>query len=163
MYATVRLKWIGLLVWGFTAFASAAAEETAASCARSCDNCLEDVPFEDADLNATFTERRCSSRLRSISTYLCLKTHCPAADRDHALDLLNATCQETLGVSVPPYSIISNYSSEDIRNLQHIKFNETFASHTTLKQPVVPEEQFYTGWFDTLVRKCLTCCLDYFY
>ncbi|KND87213.1 Ferric reductase transmembrane component 5 [Tolypocladium ophioglossoides CBS 100239] len=119
-------------------------------CAESCQNCLRSVRFNDSDPTASDLVHSCRSRLALSSTYLCLDLNCGAQSGHQALREHNATCQRTLGVSIPPLSIIANFTSDDISRIRRISKNDSFGPEQPLCEAVVPSSEFFIAWVETL-------------
>lgn len=118
-------------------------------CWDSCFNCLSSVPF--ADINETNElQKACLSKASLASHFLCLDLNCDEGDRILALEAHNSTCHESFGKYIPPFSLVSNYSKDDIAQMRRIENGETLEGQK-FTTPILPSAYFFKIWFDTLV------------
>ncbi|OLN92815.1 Ferric/cupric reductase transmembrane component 2-like protein 4 [Colletotrichum chlorophyti] len=138
----------------FTTTATALAG-TGGVCFDSCTNTLRAPHFNDTQsYNGTAPSKSklipsCESRLHITSLYLCADIHCDLTHRNAGLSDLNHTCQLYMNTSLPPLDIISNYTSENLAGLRRLTQEEAVES-TTLNEVVLPADEFYQIWSDTL-------------
>ncbi|KAI8674461.1 FAD-binding FR-type domain-containing protein [Fusarium keratoplasticum] len=118
-------------------------------CYDSCQACLKPVHFDETLWNQTGLLKPCYSPRAIISLYLCLEVYCKPGARTVGLGPLNETCQERAHTVLPPFSLISNYTVEDIAKVRRFELNETGQSHT-FREVVIPSEHFFRVWWDTL-------------
>ena len=118
-------------------------------CANACRKCFQSVTFAPA---APKFEQSCRNRLALSSSYLCFHLNCGADDRDAALASLNASCQEILRVSIPPFSLVADYTADDIARLRRVTKDDSFGADDALDEIVLPSPDFFRVWNDTLVR-----------
>jgi hypothetical protein len=132
-------------------------------CYDSCQACLKPVHFDETLWNQTGLLKPCYSPRAIISLYLCLEVYCKPGAQTAGLVPLNETCQERAHTVLPPFSLISNYSAEDIAKVRRFELNETGQSHT-FREVVIPSEHFFRVWWDTLVGsqiKSVNCRLNW--
>lgn len=119
-------------------------------CFDACQACLTPVHFDETLWNQTGLLKPCYSPRAIISLYLCLDVYCRPEALAAGLGPLNETCQEHAHTVLPPFSLISNYSAEDVAGVRRFDLNETGKSHT-FREVVIPSEHFFRVWWDTLV------------
>lgn len=125
--------------------------ETESTCGTACRKCFQSVVFSPAGPGESKFEQSCRNRLALSSSYLCFHLNCGAEARDAALAALNASCQEILRTPIPPFSLVEDYSADDIARLRRINKNDSFGSDDPLDEVVLPSADFFRVWNDTLV------------
>ncbi|KAI0004351.1 ferric reductase like transmembrane component [Xylariaceae sp. FL0662B] len=138
----------GLIIVGTVGAASL--EPRGAPCFEACEWTVRPIKFTDpAGLSPIPRVRSCQSHLALTSLYLCTAFYCTASERTAGLDALNVTCQTSVQLSIPPFSLIANYTADDIshvRRLQHSEWDDA----VTFAEAVIASDQFFTLVFDTL-------------
>lgn len=129
-----------------------------ALCAESCQNAFRSVQFNDTQYAGSDLERSCESILGLSSTYLCLEIYCGQEYRRLALQERNETCQGTLGVSIPPFSIVANLTHDNASAIRRIDENDGFDALNPAVEVVVPSLEFFTAWYNTLVSSSKSPC-----
>lgn len=130
--------------------ARSAAAYTRGLCLYSCENCLKGVPFRDADNDVSAEAQSCRGRLATSSLYLCMDMHCSDAARDEGLEMFSTTCRDRFNSVAPPFSIVSNYSRDDIAQMPRLSFDDG-PSKEPYQEPAIPSPEFFGRWFGTLV------------
>lgn len=118
-------------------------------CAKSCENSLKLLRYDDVKPTASALRQACSSRLALSSIYLCLDLNCGAETRDSTLQHLNVTCYESFGSSIPAFKMV--YTDEEIAGLKRISKNDSFSPESPSTEVVVPSPDWFRAWFNTLV------------
>lgn len=131
---------------------SSAQSRFSRTCADSCQNALLPVRFSDMPPLAPYEEQRCRSRLSLTSTFLCLDRNCGEPTLSAALQSMNATCQTHFNISVPEFSRLANYTEEEVLRMPRLHRNDTLGPQEPWREPVLPAADYFTGWFQTLVR-----------
>lgn len=121
----------------------------------ACETALNHVHF---DANATRLAETCESRLRHLSLYLCIRTHQTGDAWIDGLNTQNETCQKWLGVSLPPFDIIANYTDDDVAWLRKLSYEDR-VNKISLNEVVAVSDRLYTIAYDTLVRGISPFCL----
>ncbi|OHW96890.1 ferric reductase like transmembrane component [Colletotrichum incanum] len=125
-------------------------------CFDSCSYALRAPRFNDTQsYNGTMPAKSkliasCESRLHITSLYLCADLHCDLTHRVAGLSDLNHTCQTYMNMSLPPFEILANYSSDEIAGLRRLTQEES-VEKTVLNEVVLPADAFYQIWVDTLI------------
>lgn len=120
-------------------------------CAESCQNSFRSVLFNDTQPTASDLERSCESILGLSSTYLCLEIYCGQEYRRLALQEQNETCQSTLGVSIPSFSIVADLTHDNASAIRRIDETDGFDTLNPAVEVVIPSLEFFTTWYNTLV------------
>ncbi|KAK2598933.1 hypothetical protein QQS21_005611 [Conoideocrella luteorostrata] len=139
-----------LLLFAPLVYAAKTAEPWAI-CSESCQACLQPVHFNDTQLSDLNIVQSCQSGLGLYSTYLCLEIYCGSEYRRLALQERNETCQSALGLSIPPFSIVANLTSDNAADVRRITEDDVFDPSNPAREIVLPALDFFTAWYDTLV------------
>ena len=123
-----------------------------APCFEACQWAVRPLLFNDtAGLSPNPRVRSCQSPLDLTSLYLCTRAYCDGAERDAGLSFLNATCQGSVNVSVPPYEeLVGNYTDEDVAGVRRFS-QEEWEDAATFPEVVIASDELYALVFDTLV------------
>lgn len=127
----------------------------------SCLNSLYTVRFNDSGLSVPATAQSCQSELAIRSLYLCLHEYCASELLDSQLAGLNESCARAGAVSIPPYSIISKYTRDQIDSLGRVELDEISGPERIVSDAVLPSWELFHAWQDTLVGRTLynsACC-----
>ncbi|KAL0934847.1 ferric-chelate reductase [Colletotrichum truncatum] len=118
-------------------------------CFDACQNALRAPHFNDTAPAKSKLVPTCQSMLHIKSMYLCVGLHCDSTLRVDGFHAVNETCQKFMNTSLPPFEIISGYSEEDIAGLRRLPQEEAVDT-TVLNEVVLPTEEFWKLWFDSL-------------
>lgn len=116
----------------------------------SCSLALQNTHFSDIGPNATELEKICQSRLRHLSLYLCLKTYGQNGDWTDELAAQNDTCQTYVHASLPPFTIVANYTDSDISRLRQVTLQD-WSDGVTFDREVLVSDDLNGIAYDTLV------------
>lgn len=155
MAPSPRLTLLLLLLLSLAALVRAAAY-TKPLCLYACRNCVDSVRFRDVPQGTSAGAASCESALKLTSLYLCMDARCGAGARDDGLGLLNETCREDFGLSVPPFeTVVANYTLEDIAKLRRVNGMDDPPAKEVFEEPVMVSAEYFRLWFGTLV--CAQC------
>lgn len=90
------------------------------SCSQACEEALSDLSFKGTDLTADYYIAQCANTLRVQSIFVCIRHYCSPRSIEAGLKDFNNTCQEYGGLSLPPHSIIDDFTKGDTRGWQPI-------------------------------------------
>jgi hypothetical protein len=125
-------------------------------CLDGCDLTLNYVDFNDTNSALSKKSRTCRSVLHAKSLYLCIDAYCDNED-DKNIWLMNVndTCKTTSGEPMPPWSVIEDYTPEEVAKLRRLRAEEGMwnSKNPPLNEVVIPEGTFFERAFRTLV-----CC-----
>ena len=116
-------------------------------CADACEKSLQLVRFTDVEAGASVPDQKCRSELYQKSLFLCLDLHCGQADVSRELSGLNDTCSGSL----PPWSIISDYTDDAIERIERIESKVLPPWVNPRGKVILPSDEFYALWEGTLV------------
>lgn len=134
-----------------TWFPHAVAAGDALSTYQACRLALGAVHFDDLGPSPPKLNETCQSRLSIDSHYLCLKVYGPDnADWSASLGPQNETCQLYLDTSLPPFSVVDDYSDERISQLKRVGLEDREAGHVW-GEVVLVSERLYHAASGTLV------------
>ncbi|GJN79677.1 hypothetical protein PLIIFM63780_003195 [Purpureocillium lilacinum] len=119
-------------------------------CAQACQNCLRSFRFTDSSPADSKFSQSCRSRLALSSAYLCFETECGPEDRAASISSVNETCIDVIGIPVPGFDIVANYTADDISRLRRVTRNESLAVGEPFSKPVLPSPEHFNAWFETL-------------
>ncbi|POR39115.1 Uncharacterized protein TPAR_00674 [Tolypocladium paradoxum] len=146
MRPLLRLALLSHLLWA----AQPAFAEAENTCSSACRKCFKSVVFGPADPAESKFEQSCRNRLALSSSYLCFHLYCAAEARDAALAALNDSCQEILHAPIPPFSLVANYTADDIARLRRINKDDSFGPDEPLNEVALPSPDFFRVWNETL-------------
>ncbi|RDL40881.1 uncharacterized protein BP5553_00860 [Venustampulla echinocandica] len=93
----------------------------------------------------------CHNELRLSSLYLCARIFCTQEERARGTAGFNQTCLTFSNTTLPPYSLIEDYTDDDIGRLYHVQPEDVFGTTPTiLNKIVVPSEKIFQLAFNTL-------------
>jgi predicted ferric reductase len=122
-------------------------------CFEGCDLTLAYVTFNDSNAAAGSKKiRTCLNELHWTSLYLCFHEYCNDAGRDLWIAEQNDRCLRLGNVSVPSYSIIDEYSPEDVAGLRRLRAGEGMwdSEPMVLSEAALPDQPFFERAFKTL-------------
>lgn len=128
-------------------------------CAQACQNCLRSFRFTDSSPADSKFSQSCRSRLALSSAYLCFETECGPEDRAASISSVNETCIDVIGIPVPGFDIVANYTADDISRLRRVTRDESLAVGEPFSEPVLPSSEHFNAWFETLVSLFNSFCL----
>jgi hypothetical protein len=122
-------------------------------CFDGCYLTLNYVDFNDTSPALSKKRRTCQSVRHATSLYLCLEVYCEKDGRDEWLRKTNETCSARVPDYMPPWSIIDEYTPEDVARLRRLRAEEGGwdSRNPPLNEVVIPEESFFERAYKTLV------------
>ncbi|KAF2265258.1 hypothetical protein CC78DRAFT_515778 [Lojkania enalia] len=117
-------------------------------CFDGCRLTLDYVDFNDTSPAPKKKIRSCQSVLHAKSLYLCINSYCEEFGREDWLRVKDETCLALANTTLPPYSIIANYTRDDLAKVHRLRIEET---PVLLREIIIPDEVFFNRAFRTLV------------
>ena len=141
-----------LLLFLFGASNAASNLRTGTHCFDACDLTLNYVDFNDTDRSLSKKVRTCGSVFHASSLYLCADVYCEENGREEWLAGANKTCEETVGERLPSWSVIEEYTEEDVAGLRRLRAEEGLwdSEKVVLGEVVIPDQDFFGRAFRTI-------------
>lgn len=125
-----------------------------ATCVSACQLTLSKIVFLDKARDLPYYEGQCASSLRTKSVYVCSREYCPAHAIQPGLDQLNKTCIRYGGTALPPFSFISNITSDDVRSQFRVVDRSDYLTKLEVNDPAIPSQSLFEDGLRSVV--CLT-------
>jgi hypothetical protein len=111
------------------------------------------VDFNDTDSALSKKIRTCQSVLHAKSLYLCISEYCEEEGREQWLGNVNETCETTTNAPLPPWSVVEEYTPEDVAGLRRLHAEEGMWDSISppLNEVVIPEQAFFERAYKTIV------------
>ncbi|CAJ0546526.1 Ff.00g011530.m01.CDS01 [Fusarium sp. VM40] len=118
-------------------------------CGKACRQTFRTLRFADAPKGVFFSVQECTSLLYQTSLHLCWDIHCTKDVWEYESKMMNQTCQDINGSSLPSHDIIDGLTDKDKTRIRH--FNATDPDRTSpFDVLMLPSQGYYDLWIRTL-------------
>jgi len=129
--------------------AAIAGENLDAPCYEACLMALNPIKFSDSQ-GSIPEVKDCQSTFAISSLYLCARVYCSEQNRLEGLHEQNKTCQAKVRTALPPWSVVANYTDDEVSALRRVEKLD-WENATTFGEVVVPSAHLFHLAYDTLV------------
>lgn len=129
------------------------------ACVLACDLTLSKIVFQDIPEDLPYYEKQCSSLLRTTSLYVCSREYCPPGTVEPGLNELNASCARYGGTNLPPFSLVSNVTSDDVKRFRLVDRSE-YPTAMRLNISAIPSKALLEDGVRTKVSVMTDLCID---